>query len=165
LKEQITNPPVLQFPDFTQPFVLTTDASDYALGSILSQGEIGMDKPIAFASRTLNKAETIYSTIEKELLSIIWSCKHFRPYLLGKMFTVVTDHKPLNWIFSIKDPSSRLLRWRLLLEEYQFKIAYKAGVKNVNADALSRYPIICGIKATKPEIAEERKLKLLKEIH
>ena len=165
LKEQITKPPVLQFPDFTQPFVLTTDASDYAVGSILSQGDIGQDKPIAFASRTLNKAEINYSTVEKELLAIVWSCKHFRPYLLGRTFTVVTDHKPLTWIFSIKDPSSRLLRWRLLLEEYQFKIVYKAGVKNVNADALSRYPIVCGVQANEQEISEERKLKLLKEMH
>jgi hypothetical protein len=100
------------------PFVLTTDASDYAVGSILSQGEVGKDKPIAFPSRTLNKAETNYSTVEKELLAIVCSCKHFRPYLLGRMFTVITDHKPLMWIFIINDPSSRLLRWRLLLEEY-----------------------------------------------
>jgi hypothetical protein len=93
LKEQITKPPVLQIPDFTQPFVLTTDASHYAVGSILSQGDIGNDKPIAFASRTLNKAEINYSTVEKELLAIVWSRKHIRPYLLGRTFTVVTDHK------------------------------------------------------------------------
>jgi hypothetical protein len=165
LKEQLTKPPILRFTDFTQPFVLTTDASDYAIGSILSQGDIGKDKPIAFASRTLNKAETNYSTVEKELLAIVWSCKHFRPYLLGRMFTIVTDHKPLTWIFSVKDPSSRLLRWRLLLEEYQFEIVYRAGVKNVNADALSRYPIVGGIQTTNQEISEERKLKLLKEMH
>jgi hypothetical protein len=165
LKEQVTKPPVLKFPDFTQPFVLTTDASDYAIGSILSQGDIGKDKPIAFASRTLNTAENNYSTVEKELLAIVWSCKHFRPYLLGRTFTIVTDHKPLTWMFSIKDPSSRLLRWRFLLEEYQFKVVYRAGVKNVNADALSRYPVVGSIQTNNQEISKERKLKLLKEMH
>jgi hypothetical protein len=96
LKEQITKPPVLKFPDFTHPFVLTTDSSDYAIGSILSQGDIGKDKPIAFASRTLNTAETVYSTVKKEFLAIALHVNLFRPYLLGRAFTVVTDHKPLN---------------------------------------------------------------------
>ena len=104
---------VLQYPDFIKPFVLTTDASGFAVGAILSQ-----DKPIAFASRTLNQAEQNYSTIERELTAIVWACRYFRPYLLGKHFTIVTDHKTLTWMFSVKDPSSRLLRWRLLLEEY-----------------------------------------------
>ena len=67
---------------------------------------------------------------------------YFRPYLLGRNFTIVTDHKQLTWLFSVKDPSSRLLRWRLLLEEHDYTIAYKAGKKNVNADALSRNPIV-----------------------
>ena len=125
----MTEHPILQFPDFTQNFVLTTDSSDFAIGSILSQGKIGEDKPVAYASRTLNEAECNYSTSEKELLAIVWSCKHFRQYLLGKRFTVVTDHKPLQWICNIKDPGSRLTRWRLLLAEYEFEIVYKSGAK------------------------------------
>ena len=165
LKSKLVKPPVLQFPDFTQPFILTTDASAYAVGGILSQGEIGKDRPIAFASRTLNNAEINYSTVEKELLAIVWSCKHYRPYLLGRKFTVVTDHKPLLWIFNVTDPSSRLLRWRLLLEEYQFNIVHKAGVKNVNADALSRYPVIATSEKQLEEISEDRKRKLLREFH
>jgi hypothetical protein len=87
---------------------LTCDASGYAVGAILSQGKIGHDKPICFASRTLNKAEQNYSTLEKELTAIVWACRHFRPYLLGRTFTIVTDHKPLSWMFSVKDLSSRL---------------------------------------------------------
>jgi hypothetical protein len=77
----------------------------YAIGAILSQGKLGTDKPIAYASRTLNKAEMNYPTVEKELLAIMWACKHFRPYLLGIKFQVVTDHKGLMWIFNVKDPS------------------------------------------------------------
>jgi hypothetical protein len=84
-----------------------------------------------------------YSTTEKELLAIVWSIQHFRPYLYGRDFEIITDHKPVVWLFNVKDPGSRLMRWRLKLEEYQYKIIHKPGKLNCNADALSRmYPII-----------------------
>lgn len=137
-KQLLTSPPILQYPDFTKEFILTTDSSLHAIGSILSQGPIGKDLPIAYASRTLNKAESNYSTIERELLAIVWAVKHFRPYLFGRKFKIVTDHKPLTWLFSIKDPGSRLVRWRLKLEEFDYEVIYKAGKNNTNADALSR---------------------------
>jgi hypothetical protein len=85
----------LQYANFTRPFEINTDASGFAVGAILRQGKIGHDKPIAYASSTLNQAKQNYSTIEKELAAIVWACKHFRPYLLGRTFTIVTDHKPL----------------------------------------------------------------------
>jgi len=151
LQAALMREPVLQYTDFTKPFVLTTDASGFAVGAILCQGTISQDKPIAFSSRTLNQAEQNYSTIEKELTAIVWACRYFRPYLLGKHFTIVTDHRPLTWMFSVKDPSSRLLRWRLLLEEYDYMIAYKAGKKNVNADALSRNPVVMTVMITLKE--------------
>jgi hypothetical protein len=99
---------------------------------------MGKDLPIAYASRTLNNAERNYPTVQKELLAIVWECKYFRQYLYGRRFTIVTDHRPLTWIFSIKDPSSRLLRWRLKLEEYEYEVVHKKGSNNTNADALSR---------------------------
>jgi hypothetical protein len=80
------------------------DASGYAIGAILSQGKLGQNKPVAYTSRTLNKAELNYATVEK-LLAIVWACKYFRPYLLGRKFQIVTDHKGLTWIFNVKDPS------------------------------------------------------------
>jgi len=92
-----------------------TDASGEGLGAVLSQGEITKDRPVAFASRTLNQAEKNYSTTEKELLAIVWGMRHFRPYLYGRKFTAVTDHKPLTWILNAKDPESRLLRWQIKL--------------------------------------------------
>lgn len=137
-KELLCNNPILQYPDFSQPFILTTDASNVALGAVLSQGIIGQDKPICYASRTLTKTEQNYSTIEKELLGIVWAAKYFRPYLYGQKFQIVTDHKPLTWLFSLKEPNSKLVRWRLKLEEYDYEIVYKKGTKNTNADALSR---------------------------
>lgn len=142
LKNILTSEPLLQYPDFEKEFVLTTDASDKAIGAVLSQGEIGKDLPIAYASRTLNKAETRYSTIERELLAIVWSVKQFRPYIYGRTFKIVTDHKPLTWMFNIKDPGSRLMRWRIKLEEYQFTVVYKQGKLNTNADYLSRIHVI-----------------------
>ena len=147
----LTQEPVLQYPDFTKPFVLTTDASGFAKGAILSQGKIDQDKPIAFASSTLNQAEQNYCTIEKELTAIVWACRHFRRYLIGRTFTIVTDHKPLTWMFNVKDLSPRLLRWRLLLEEFHYTIEYKAGKKNVNADALSRNPVVMTAMITSKE--------------
>jgi hypothetical protein len=138
LIQKLINAPILQYPNFEKTFILTTDASQYAIGSIISQGDIGQDLPIAYASRTLNKAEQNYSTTEKELLSIVWSVKNFRPYLLGRKFKIYTDHQPLTWLFNVKDPGSRLMRWRLKLAEYQYEVVYKPGVTNTNADALSR---------------------------
>lgn len=138
LKNSLITKPILQYPKFDQPFILTTDCSNEALGSVLSQGEINSDLPIAYHSRTLNAAEQNYSTTEKELLAIVDSVKHFRPYLYGQTFTIVTDHRPLTWLMSCKDPSSRLVRWRLKLMEYDYKIIYKPGKQNSNADCLSR---------------------------
>ncbi|CAK9812938.1 Retrovirus-related Pol polyprotein from transposon 17.6 [Anthophora plagiata] len=141
LRDELCKEPVLQYPDFNKPFLLTTDASDFAIGGILSQGSVGKDKPIAYASRVLNSAELNYPTIQKELLAIVYCIQHFRPYLYGKKFTLVTDHKPLTWLHSVEDPTSRLMRWRLKLAEYEYDILYKAGKANVNADALSRNPV------------------------
>jgi hypothetical protein len=161
LQTVLTQEPVLQYPDFTKPFVLTTDASGFALGAMLRQGKICEDKPIAFVSRMLNKAEQNYSTIEKELTAIVWACRHFRPYLLGRTFTIVTDQKALTWMFSVKDPSSRLLRWRHLLEEFDYTIEYKAGKKNVNADAVSRHPVVMTTMIT----SKEKQHKIVQEMH
>lgn len=137
----LMNQPLLKYPNFNQEFNLTTDSSNFAIGSILSQGDIGKDLPIAYASRTLNHAEQNYSTTEKELLAIIWSVNHFRPYLYGRKFKIITDHKPLTWLFNCKDPGSRLVRWRLKISEYDYEIIYKSGQQNSNADALSRIKI------------------------
>lgn len=141
LKNYLIKPPILQYPDFSKEFLLTTDASDVALGAVLSQMQDSQDLPISFASRVLNAAEKNYPTVKKELLAIIWAVRRFRPYIYGTKFTIVTDHKPLTFLYSSSNPSSILLRWRLELEEYDFKIIYKPGKINLNADALSRVEI------------------------
>lgn len=140
LKNALSEPPVLDYPDFSSEneFILQTDASNTAIGAVLSNKN---NKPVAYASRSLNKAETNYPTIEKELLSIFWAVRHFRPYLFGRHFKIRTDHKPLLYLFNLTDPSSRLTKFRLGLEEYDFHVEYVKGCENVTADALSRIVI------------------------
>ncbi|KAL4153720.1 hypothetical protein QTP88_001553 [Uroleucon formosanum] len=146
LKNILCSEPILRYPDFTKPFIVTTDASGKALGAILSQGEISQDLPIAYASRTLSKCESNYSTTELECLAIIFAVKTFRPYLYGRKFIILSDHRALSWLFNLKDPLSKLARWRILLEEYDYEIKYKPGVLNSNVDALSRMYTIHEIK-------------------
>jgi hypothetical protein len=107
--------PILQYLDFLQEFILTTDASSEGAGAVLSQGQIGRDLPIAYVSHTFNKAEKNYSTVEKELAAIVWGIKHFRTYQYGRRFKIVSDHKPLTWIMSVKDSRSRFLSWHIQL--------------------------------------------------
>lgn len=137
LKQKLISPPILQYPDFSESneFILQTDASGVAIGAVLCNKDL---RPIAYASRPLNKGELNYPVIQKELTAIVWAVKYFRPYLYGRHFTIMTDHKPLIYLFGMKDPSSRLLKFRLVLEEYDFKITYVQGKDNVVADALSR---------------------------
>lgn len=141
LKHKLTSAPLPIYPDFSKPFILTCDSSNYAVGAVLSQGTLGKDQPVAFASRTLNKSECNYSTTEKKLLAILYGCKTFRPYLYGHKFQIITDHRPVKWLFNHKDPSSKLQRWRLKLEEYEYEIVYQKGKLNSAANALSRYPV------------------------
>lgn len=166
LREKLTSEPILQYPDFNREFVLTTDASNFAIGAILSQGKIGEDLPIAYASRTLNKSECNYSTTERELLAIVWATKHFRSYLYGRKFKIVTDHRPLTWLFSVKDPGSKLIRWRLKLEEFDYEIIYKPGKVNSNADCLSRTttPIINSIQVKSETFNDFYKFQQMSEI-
>lgn len=138
LKQKLVDEPILQYPNFSQQFVLTTDASNVGIGGVLSQIKDSKDLPIAYYSRTLNKSEQNYSTTEKELLAIINSVEHFRPCLYGQKFVIFTDHRPLQWLFNCKNPSSKLLRWRLRLNDYEYEIRYKPGRINSNADGLSR---------------------------
>ncbi|XP_076285579.1 uncharacterized protein LOC143211634 [Lasioglossum baleicum] len=141
LRDELCREPILQFPDFNKPFIITTDASEYAIGAVLSQGEIGSDLPIAYASRSLNKAERNYSATEKECLAMVYAVIYFRPYVYGTKFTLVTDHRPLVWLHSVKDPTSRLMKWKLRLLEYDYQVVHKSGKINKNADALSRNPV------------------------
>jgi len=94
LKEKLITAPVLKYPDFTEEFIMTTDASAFAIGAVLTQGKVDK-RPIAYASRVLSRAEQNYKMTEKKLLAIVWAVKHFRLYVYGTKFKIVTNHKPL----------------------------------------------------------------------
>lgn len=122
-------------PDYAKPFELTTDASNYAVGAVLSQ----LNKPIIFISRTLNSAEKNYATNEKEALAIVWALQHLRNYIYGIAdLTIYTDHQPLTFAISEKNPNLKIKRWKAMIEESGAKLVYKPGKQNVVADALSR---------------------------
>jgi len=159
LKNALCTESVLQYPDFTQLFNLTTDSSGYTIGGILSQGKIGKDLPTAYVSRVLNNAEQNYSTIEKECLTIVFCTKHFRPYLYGRKFTITIDHKPLvrlHSILKILHPDYGW-KWRPKLADYDYNIHYKKSCLNNNVDALPRNP---SSVITLPLISLPFKLKL-----
>lgn len=107
LKKALSSPPLLIFPNFNETFIVTTDASDFAVGAVISQGNMPYDKPIHYFSKTLSETQSRYSTIEKELLAIIWAIENFRHYLYGRQFLIVTDHKPLTFLLSTKNINSR----------------------------------------------------------
>lgn len=140
LKNIMCSDLLLHYPNFEEPFILTTDASNYAIGAVLTQLVQGKEKPIAYLSRTLTKAEEKYSATSKELLAIYFAAKKFRPYLYGRKFTIYTDHEPLTKEIKLTDATGRVTRQRLYLEQFDFQLVYKKGKQNVVADGLSRIP-------------------------
>ncbi|CAN6560179.1 unnamed protein product [Malus baccata var. baccata] len=123
LKEALTSAPIITPSDWSLPFELMCDASDYAIGAVLG---------------TLNDAQLNYSTTEKELLALVFALDKFRSYLLGTKVIIFTDHAALKYLLTKKEAKPRLIRWMLLLQEFDIKIRDKKGVENVVADHLSR---------------------------
>ena len=138
LKTMLTSPPILHTPDFAKPFIVQTDASDLGIGAGLLQEHNNNMFPVAYASRNLSKSEKNYSVIEKECLSIVFAIKKFQKYLYGVKFIIQCDHRPLSYIKKAKLESSRIMRWALFLQNYQFEIVPIKGAENKLADYLSR---------------------------
>ena len=139
LKNALTTAPVLKYPDFSKSFIVDTDASNTAVGCVLSQVHDGLEHPVAYASRALNKVERNYSTTRKELLAVVHALQKFRCYL-DQPFLLRTDHASLRWLWQAKDTYGQCARWFELLAEFDFKLVHRAGAKHQNADALSRLP-------------------------
>ena len=135
---KLTSAPIMQAPDWSLPFELMCDASDYAIGAVLGQRKDKKPHVIYYASRTLNSAQMNYTTTEKELLAIVFALDKFRSYLIGSPIVCFTDHAALKYLFTKKDAKARLIRWILLLQEFNLIIKDKKGVENVVADHLSR---------------------------
>lgn len=139
LKMHLMTPPILAYPNFEKPFVVYTDASTFALGSILSQkGDDKREHVIAYASRSLNKHERNYSITELECLAVIWAVKHFHHYLHGQRVTIITDHAALRYLMNMTNPTGKLGRWLMTLNGHNLEIINRPGRNHTNVDTLSR---------------------------
>ncbi|GJV15213.1 reverse transcriptase domain-containing protein [Tanacetum coccineum] len=138
LKKKLTEAPILIAPNWDQPFEIMCDASDYAIGAVLGQRIEKHFRPIHYASKTMTEAETNYTTTEKEMLAVVYAFEKFRSYLIMNKSVVYTDHSALKYLFNKKDAKARLLRWVLLLQEFDFKVIDTKGAENYAADHLSR---------------------------
>ena len=138
LVAKLTSAPIVQPPDWNLPFEIMCDASNFALGAVLGQRRDGKPFVVYYASKTLNSAQMNYTTTEKELLAVVFALEKFRAYLIGSPITIFTDHAALKYLLSKKDAKARLIRWILLLQEFDITIKDKKGVENVVVDHLSR---------------------------
>ncbi|GFX54137.1 retrovirus-related Pol polyprotein from transposon 17.6 [Trichonephila clavipes] len=137
IKQALTEAPVLQLPNFTEQFNLFTDASGVGIGAMLNQNH----RPIAFVTRTLNKAERNYTVTEREYLVVIWALNKFKTYFGSLPVKVITDHAALTKLTNGKNLSSRMIRWTLKLSEYNIEWEHSPSVQNVVVNVLSRNPV------------------------
>nr|GEW25989.1 reverse transcriptase domain-containing protein [Tanacetum cinerariifolium] len=137
LKEKLTEAPILIAPNWDQPFKLMCNASNFAVGAVLGQRIKKHFRPIHYASKTMTEAKSNYTTIEKEMLAVVYAFEKFCSYLIMNKNIVYTDHSALKYLFAKKDAKARLLRWILLLQEFDFKVVDTKGAENYAADHLS----------------------------
>ena len=138
IKIRLVQAPIMAAPEWDQGFEVMCDASDFAIGAVLGQRKEKIFRAIYYASRTFNEAQENYSTTEKEMLATVFACEKFRPYILGSHVIVHTDHAAIKYLMSKKEAKPRLIRWVLLLQEFDLEIKDKKGCDNVIADHLSR---------------------------
>ena len=163
LKTRLSTPPILAMPNDQDVYVLDTDASDRAIGAVLSQVQHGQEKVIAFAGRCLNRSETNYCVTRKELLAVVYFIRYFRHFLVGRPFKLRTDHSALTWLNKTRDPIGQNARWLEQLGEFDFEVQHRPGQSHGNADALSRRP--CPVRspcsACRPKEETEVKCRAL----
>ena len=143
MKKALTEAPVLAYPSRESTFILDCDASNYGMGAVLSQEDgDGIERPVAYFSKTLKKPERRYCVTRKELLALVSAVKHFHHYLYGRKFLIRTDHGALRWLMNFKNPEGQTARWIEVLGTYDYEIRHRPGRLHQNADGLSRRPCV-----------------------
>ena len=137
----MTTAPIVRAPNWQLPFEVMYGASDLAVGAVLGQRAEGKPYVVYYASKTLNEALRNYTTTEEELLAVVYAPDKFRTNLIGSDIIIFTDHSALKYMLTKKKAKARLIRWVLLLQEFNLQIRDKKGVENVVADHLSRLTI------------------------
>ena len=141
LKAYLTTEPIVRAPDWHLPFEVMCDASDLVVRAVLGQRVEGKPYVVYYSSKTLNEAQRNYTTTKRELLAVVYALDKFRSYLIGSDIVIFTNHSTLKYLLTKQNSKARLIRWVLLLQEFNFQIRDKKGVENVVADHLSRLAI------------------------
>lgn len=157
LKGCLVAAPVLSCPDFSREFTIQCDASNYGIGAALTQKFDDGEKVICYLSQSLTRQQRNFSTTEKECLAVLWSIEKLRPYIEGSHFKVITDHYSLLWLSKLENPSGRLARWSVRLQQYDFEIIHRKGKEHLVPDALSRsVPIVNTVTITSESPSKDR---------
>jgi hypothetical protein len=147
---------ILALPDFEKPFRIETDACDDGMGAVLAQKDANGDyRPVSFWSKRFVGAERRYSTSEKELMAVVRAIEHFKQFVYGAHFDIITDHQPLKWLYALDNPAPKLARWQTVLREYDFTITHRKGSLSGNADALSRWYVDDPVISDEDEVTKE----------
>ena len=142
LKKHLSSTPILAFPDVNKPFILYTDASLTAMAAVLAQVQDGKERATCYASKAFSKSQTNYSALKRKLLVIVTFTRHFKHYLLGRKFEILTDHRALQWLHNFKDPDGLTARWLEKLAAFDYEVQHRPGKSIGHADGLSRIPIV-----------------------
>jgi hypothetical protein len=168
LKKLLVSSPILAYPTRDGKFILDTDALNDGIGAVLSQIQNGVEKVIAYGSKTLSKTQRRYCSTYREILAVVVFLKQFRHFLWGRKFTLRTDHSSLKWLRNFKEAEGMFARWISTLDTYNFEIQHRKGSLHVNADALSRRccreKCECTIASVTQSIKSTIKCKLVRTI-
>ena len=167
LKKHLSSTPILVFPDVKEPFILYTDASLTAMGAVLAQVQDGKQRAVCYASKAFSKSQTNYSATKRELLAIVTFTPHFKHYLLGRKFKIVTDHRALQWLHTFKDADGLTARWLEKLAAFDYEVQHRPGKSIGHADGLSRLPSVNQVSTSKSieKLDEPLKTKFVELIH
>ena len=140
LKDCLPSSPILAFPSKKEPFILHTDASELANSAVLSQVQHGLERVFCYALKAFYKAQSHYSTTKLEFLFLVNYTKHFKHYLLGRQFKIITDHRALQWLDTFKEPDTLTACWLEERAAFDNEIEHRSGKSIGHADCMSRHP-------------------------